>query len=1668
PDPFDSQKVAVEATNLLFSPKQGAKDSWEIKSGSFSEEGSSLKKDLFSIYMDIMKINKISYDHSRTNRLLINKAIAQIPILDKTIYFQDLLIDKDGLHLKIAKQSFTAFGFTFSVSDIQKKSAKSGDLMSLTAGIKFPVVNKDLSNKEYSAQVVVIDNNGKKNIKINALSNKPFQIIHGKNYLNLKSFKFAEKKDDNWVLEVEVTSDDLPLYKKLGLGPITTTFTYEKSGKMSGKLEPIKETKTGYDSNDISVIKIGKFGAIDLTYLGLKLAAVQKIATVDSKPDTTWEIDTDNSHFGIAADLHLPFAGKVLGDASGVINIGDYNKPGIKVDFNGKVSSETISVSANKKIDLGPVFLKLTKLAVTPDPFALAISGGFGVDMENVFAGEVKIEGLKIDSDGKFTNFNQVVKGGSLSILKVVKFGIDNLEYESTSSKLSFTGGDDNKSNTLQVDSYFRLKGANLSFGESGAAGGGFDELLIYEYQGNTNFILENGKLNVKDVIDLTIDLQYAKKANEECLSVGGSAKILKNYSATAYGKIGERDGDATWGFYADVGGLKISLAGPLMLDNIGAGFFYRPTKQEVGKIINLAGIKPASIDSAFSYAKPKTSNDYKCAVFLKAGFIVSDKELMEGIALTTITDSYFRIDANVKALDGKATGSAILNINWADKYAEGKFQFGVDFVVITAEEKDNYFQFYGYDEKNWGIMGKTDIKCFFIDTKSQFYVGSQGFLYDFGFGYSLDIGVLEGGLNYEIMAWWRKDVNWGVYASGKIWGEFLWGLAGGKAMVEGALISPPFTIYVAGELKLTVCYIDVFDGRVWVAMGEEGFDGGTGSNSKYDKLISDAKNIGKQMKDDMEKLAKELSKARDALYQLSEQQRIAAGKALVNLSAWSGGKGIGAFFGKAYKDWYNHDLHNRKYPYEQIQSSDFADPNLKKAFNIIWNPQAATFYAIESSLKNDSIAISNAISQIESMETSLDNLLSNQGDLISGNLPTLSKLAKLKSPVTKPSLASSTINGKQIQVFNYTLNTSEVNALNSEVKSKKKELEAYRNKLLSMVTDYVKKLNDINQLLSGGSNSVAAISQEYANTYDNISKYTRRFMDYLNARQKWGASQVVKVSNLENDINNGLTAQANKLTIPSTNFNELCKQRIDLINGLLQIGAAKNISPPKTDISAKNYKDMGKELYYHIPQKGFGAIANEMNSARQTFVKYFKTSNDIYQAKWNNFTVRCDKVYSRQTKLYTILYDLFDQLSLEAGTRKQGDASQQYLSVESGNNLVYQVDQITTVNSNGTASSNIGALYADGFGTTGYSQVGQSSFQQVTNSGIIDASTGTNISQGQVNVDKVTKKADWAKNWDFEKERKYVKQILQVPKVTQFSGNAVSDKNTYGYSLLTLNWSGTHPVGISEYSISLDGYSDPVQFDDLSSGTTGDQTVIAEFVSDGLLNDIVYDNTTYGTLFQSTNDQNDQNYSAMDIPIANQTITSPTLGNFSSVGTGLQAWRTLGNKKQIIVPFLNQVHDEGNYNIWIRARGSGGYTIERLSSINIDYCGTSTSSSDFDWSKRESSLSSTDNTPPAPPSVYDGGDTTSSLNQISASWGSFDYESGIQEYQYQVGYYVGNKFNNITDWISAGGQTEINIRLDQQMIPGTTYYIKVKAVNGAGMWSSEGLSNGIRLKDST
>jgi hypothetical protein len=170
-----------------------------------------------------------------------------------------------------------------------------------------------------------------------------------------------------------------------------------------------------------------------------------------------------------------------------------------------------------------------------------------------------------------------------------------------------------------------------------------------------------------------------------------------------------------------------------------------------------------------------------------------------------------------------------------------------------------------------------------------------------------------------------------------------------------------------------------------------------------------------------------------------------------------------------------------------------------------------------------------------------------------------------------------------------------------------------------------------------------------------------------------------------------------------------------------------------------------------------------------------------------------------------------------------------------------------------------------------------------------------------------------------------------------------------------------------------------------------------------------------------------------------------------------------------MVLPFISGVHASGSYEIWIRARGAGGYTLERRGMVDVHYPYESTGAGgDFGSSTQTSALHIGDTTPPTTPVVDDGGDTTGSATVLYARWTATDYESGIQEYQYRVGSLSGGPFKELTPWLSAGGRTEMNIRLDTPMEPGVLYYIQVKAKNGAGLWSSEGASDGIQLRDPT
>ncbi|MBI5873940.1 MAG: hypothetical protein HZB36_07390 [Candidatus Omnitrophica bacterium] len=100
--------------------------------------------------------------------------------------------------------------------------------------------------------------------------------------------------------------------------------------------------------------------------------------------------------------------------------------------------------------------------------------------------------------------------------------------------------------------------------------------------------------------------------------------------------------------------------------------------------------------------------------------------------------------------------------------------------------------------------------------------------------------------------------------------------------------------------------------------------------------------------------------------------------------------------------------------------------------------------------------------------------------------------------------------------------------------------------------------------------------------------------------------------------------------------------------------------------------------------------------------------------------------------------------------------------------------------------------------------------------------------------------------------------------------------------------------------------------------------------------------------------------------------------------------------------------------------------------------------------------------TPPIQPAVADNGQYTASVDQLYASWSSFDPESGIAEYQYKITQDSATG-TVVRNWTSAGKYIYVtagNLALQQ----GKTYFFSVKAKNGAGLWSSVGYSDGITV----
>ena len=98
------------------------------------------------------------------------------------------------------------------------------------------------------------------------------------------------------------------------------------------------------------------------------------------------------------------------------------------------------------------------------------------------------------------------------------------------------------------------------------------------------------------------------------------------------------------------------------------------------------------------------------------------------------------------------------------------------------------------------------------------------------------------------------------------------------------------------------------------------------------------------------------------------------------------------------------------------------------------------------------------------------------------------------------------------------------------------------------------------------------------------------------------------------------------------------------------------------------------------------------------------------------------------------------------------------------------------------------------------------------------------------------------------------------------------------------------------------------------------------------------------------------------------------------------------------------------------------------------------------------------DKTPPTKPALTASGD--GALTTLSTSWSSSDPESPITQYRYAIGTTPGAR--DVVAWTYVSSATTSMTRTGLNLAYGQPYYVTVGARNEGGLWSDDGLSNGV------
>ncbi|MDI6794089.1 MAG: hypothetical protein QME81_14710, partial [bacterium] len=532
------------------------------------------------------------------------------------------------------------------------------------------------------------------------------------------------------------------------------------------------------------------------------------------------------------------------------------------------------------------------------------------------------------------------------------------------------------------------------------------------------------------------------------------------------------------------------------------------------------------------------------------------------------------------------------------------------------------------------------------------------------------------------------------------------------------------------------------------------------------------------------------------------------------------------------------------------------------------------------------------------------------------------------------------------------------------------------------------------------------ALTENYAAVFGEMEGYFTGWIEYLSSK---GNSAAQKRSQIDaytykyqfdppedGELILAIKEQAGVLS--AANAEKLANQRQNAIISLFPPDSPdkpKSIAEMVTDPDWKYQCQIkGEELWHHLPASGLGQIARlAAEEARDTFTPQYQKARYSFVTSWASFTGKVDEVYERKARMYEILYDLYDQLSLSA--------------------------------------------------TAFPSEISETSVEK-----------RWKVRRGASPVVKV---GDLLTPKDyFRYHRNSIGVYLRVPRILSYTGQSHSRLLLPGltWANVTLDWKAQHPAGIVDYAYRITKLSSGPKKSSLSPGESSPGTRKSSLspkksgpkMSGGWSNisslaaraprilsytgqslsrllpgltranaalnrearppaGIVYWAKTSSPVPTKSSPVPQKSDSDLTKPVLGSPLPPSTLTPFSSatLPTWTPAWRSTGQSKGAHFCLLEVADPAGQYEIYLRARAPSGYAIIRKGMLEVGYPSTNPDAPYAGYTEVKKSLNITDLTPPTRPVVEDEGEFTTRSKMLYATWRASDPESDISEYQYRI-----------------------------------------------------------------